>query len=461
MPGREDVHSASLSGSYAGYASSLPSEGSRALSANSSVYWNPSHQHRVRQRVTSVVGLSLGQLSGGMSTSESAVPLTPSKLRRTGSEIISPTGAPQRLLATAFDSDWQVKPNLPRSSYPGQKELEEECKLWLASVVRKKKKQYPLAGLASPRSSPRKADQTLPRASENSWNPLQSLKELGPPLEEENDGESDFGEEAPMDDLGREMSVENEEQKPKRRRSILMKAGALVIPGFEDQIGPELVNLKDITQSEGIPYEITKNALDCFFQFADPKSDRTQELTIPAILAGKRFEVEDLGSMDEEKFENACCFLAKVPDVSEFDDGFMERAMESADRDNSNDIDFVEFLAFYNQFCFSEEVLLSTEERKLRKIARKYNLDLLVMDKFRIAFQAADEDKSGSIEYEEFSMIVQKLLKIPKDIGLPERRLKDMWRDAKGPRNKTDSLDLDGFVGFYMKNFGDDAMVML
>jgi len=227
-----------------------------------------------------------------------------------------------------------------------------------------------------------------------------------------------------------------------------------------DENEVELVYLKDIATSESVPYEVSKQALDCFFKFADPPDARDEKgLTVPAILAGKRFEVEDLGTMDEERIEAACCYLANVADVSEFDDDFIERAMETADRNGSNDIDFVEFLSFYYQFSFSEEVLLGKEERQMRKIARKYELDLLVMDKFMKQFNDADTDRSGLIEYDEFCEVVTQLLKIPKSIGLPEKKLQDMWRAARGPSSRSETLDFDGFVGFYLKNFEIDSLM--
>lgn len=314
---------------------------------------------------------------------------------------------------------------------------------------KKKKTKSGILGFAqlSPIPSPRPKQAKLSTA----WDPLRSLQINGlPPEEAEAESEAFASDSSSEEEV--ETVIESKPPRPKRRRSINMPGGTLIIPGYENSVGPDIVALSDIAVSEGVPYDLCKQALHFFLSFAPMTPVRAKGLTEAEITKGMKFEVEDLGSLDEQLFEQVCCKIAGVESADELAEDFMETAMASADRDGSDDIDFVEFLAFYQQFSFSEEVLIGKEERQLRKIARKYGLSFIDIDKYKAEFDKADTDKSGEIEYDEFCQIVIKLMKVPKGQEFPEKRLKEMWRQAKQKRK--DSLDFDGFIGFTMKFFG-------
>lgn len=382
---------------------------------------------KAEQTLNSAVGLPLRDMlqpHGQPISPQRAAPSTLSRrnsFATSGAEILSPSrsqplllkgGSQQRLLAMAFDSDWNLKADVSPEYLPSRKLQEQETKRWLSKVLgsnkKKKKAKSSILSFAqlSPVASPRLKLAKLSAA----WNPLHSLQVHGLPPEDV-DAESEICASLASEEEEIETTAATEARsKQKRRRSINLPGGSLTIPGPEESTGANMVALSDIAHTEGVPYDLCKQALCIFLEFAPTTPAREKGLTPFTIAEGRKFEVDDLGSLDEELFEQICCKIADVKSVEELGEEFMETAMASADRNSSNDIDYVEFLAFYQQFSFSEEVLIAKEERQLRKIARKYGLNFVDLDKFKAEFDKADTDKSGEIEYDEFCQIVLNII---------------------------------------------------
>eukprot|EP00931_Biecheleriopsis_adriatica_P019705 TRINITY_DN13362_c0_g1_i1.p1 TRINITY_DN13362_c0_g1~~TRINITY_DN13362_c0_g1_i1.p1 ORF type:complete len:460 (-),score=110.59 TRINITY_DN13362_c0_g1_i1:105-1484(-) len=445
---------------------SLPSETSRTWSTTSSDIWRK-QRCRLQSKASVAVGLPVQMMTGAGVPLDSTTPIHSSrsfgtlttgvKLRKTpltasATQIMSPStpSRQMRFMATDFDMDWRPKPRGAPVSLT-VKEVQDEHNKWLTSIVRTKKKKRS-SGLDLTRDHRLLRRQPL-REEEQEWDPLKSLKEQGPPTEEEIEAfEEDDGSFAEESEEELEMKGENDDMfqysRGKRRRSVCVHTGGrLVIPGFEDLIDGKPVTIFDICKEEGIPVDVAKAALDYFGKYADTKDVRN-EIRVEDVRAGKIFSVEDLGSMDHDGFEQACCEIADCKSTEELAPDFLESAILSADRDGNGDIDYVEFLVFYNTFSFSEEVLLGAEERNIRRIARKYGLNLLDMDKLKHEFGKCDEDGSGLIEFPEFERLVTTLLKVPKGQELPKKRKMDMWRDAR--QGRKDDLDLEAFVGFFV-----------
>lgn len=451
------------------YSSAFLGPNGGASTSSSAGPWSTG-RGKAERTLNNVVGLPLRELlnpHGQAASPRRSQPTTPIRSQRTsfatsGVEVLSPSrsqpvlskgGSQQRLLATAFDSEWKLKAELSPAYFPSRQMMERDSKRWLSRVLGTSKKKKaknaaftfaPLSPIPSPRPKPAKIS--------TAWDPLRSLQENGlPPDEVDSESEAFASESSSESEIE---AKDSKAPKPRRRQSICMTGGALKIVGYENQAGPDIYKLSDVAISEGVPYDLCKQALHIFMALAPLTPARSKGLTEREVVKGMKFEVEDLGSLDEELFEDACCKIAGVETSDELGEEFMETAMASADRDSSGEVDFVEFLAFYQQFSFSEEVLIGKEERELRKIARKHGLNFIDIDKYKAEFDKADEDRSGEIEYDEFSQIVLKLMKVPKGQEFPEKRLKEMWREAKGKRK--DSLDFDGFIGFSIKFFSSN-----
>jgi Ca2+-binding EF-hand superfamily protein len=206
-----------------------------------------------------------------------------------------------------------------------------------------------------------------------------------------------------------------------------------------------------------VPYDITLQCLDTFLDFVSNPPPAKYKIARDAIMLGMPFDAStDLGSMNLEAFGRSCLKIADCKDFTSLPPGFLAQAMKDADKNKNGNIDFSEFLYWYYKFSFSEEVLLGTEERKLRVAAREHNIPYDEIGKYKSMFDHTDTNKNGNIDYEEFKPLVAKLLKVPKGEEFPEKRCKDMWKAARGNSTYDNGLDFFTFVGVYKRYFMGD-----
>jgi Ca2+-binding EF-hand superfamily protein len=213
------------------------------------------------------------------------------------------------------------------------------------------------------------------------------------------------------------------------------------------------------SREAGVPYDIALQCLDEFLYFVSNPPPEEYKITKDAILFGMPFDAGvDLGSMDTEAFGKACLQIADCKDFDSLSPGFLDQAMASADTDGSGDIDFGEFLYFYYKFSFSEEVLVGNEERKVRMAARLHNIPYDEVGKYKYTFDRIDDDKNGYLEYDEFKVLVAKVLKVPRGEKVPEARCKEMWREASRESKIDEGVDFLNFVGWYKRYFMGDGI---
>ncbi|CAK9049624.1 unnamed protein product [Durusdinium trenchii] len=201
-------------------------------------------------------------------------------------------------------------------------------------------------------------------------------------------------------------------------------------PNYVRHSGP---GVPELSHRVGLPYQVAKEAAHLFHRFADfPKG-------------GGIFD----GKLKVSQLTEVLVALCEVADASELDKGFTDRAFRAADRDSGGFIDIEEFAIWYSSFCFAEEVTVRPQVRQTRELARQMGLEIWAIEKFRVAFDKYDADGSGEIEFDEFSDMVQELLKIPNGHELPHDRLMTMWRTAD--ITQKGYLDFREFCFFYVR----------
>jgi len=189
----------------------------------------------------------------------------------------------------------------------------------------------------------------------------------------------------------------------------------------------------ELSHRVGLPQQVAKEAAHLFQRFAEiPKG-------------GNMFD----GKLQISQLTEVLVALCDVSDVSELDKKFADRAFRAADRDSGGFIDVEEFAVWYSSFCFAEEVTVRPQVRQTRELARQMGLEIWAIEKFRVAFDKYDADGSGEIEFDEFSDMVQELLKIPVGHELPHDRLMTMWRTAD--MHQKGFLDFREFCFFYVR----------
>ena len=188
----------------------------------------------------------------------------------------------------------------------------------------------------------------------------------------------------------------------------------------------------ELARAVGLPVQVAKEAASLFRQFGSipPKG----------IFEGK---------LELSRLPEVLVALCDVTDISEISAAFVDWALKAADRDSGTSMNVQEFAIWYSSFCFAEEVTVKPEVRETRELARQMGLEISQIEQFKVAFDRYDEDGSGEIEFEEFSNMVQELLKIPHGQELPHDRLMTMWRSAD--MQQKGCLDFREFCFFYFR----------
>jgi len=134
---------------------------------------------------------------------------------------------------------------------------------------------------------------------------------------------------------------------------------------------------------------------------------------------------------------------------------FIARALKFSNKVENGSLNFREFAIWYSSHCFVEDFHLDAKEQKLRKLARKLGVSANEIDVFKRHFDSFDADGSGNIDEEEFRDVLYKCGKVPKHIGLPVGRIRQMWMQAD--IDGSGEIDFEEFVVFCIKYFAQDG----
>lgn len=115
------------------------------------------------------------------------------------------------------------------------------------------------------------------------------------------------------------------------------------------------------------------------------------------------------------------------------------------------EIKFVDFLMWITQHAFSEFMLLSDEQRMLRKIAKKFARPVPEVEGIKREFDKFDENSSGSIEYSEFNDLLNVLIGVRGEEKIPASRIKSFWRELDTDRSG--EVSFAEFIPWYIGYF--------
>eukprot|EP00438_Fugacium_kawagutii_P026248 Skav233563 [mRNA] locus=scaffold563:660781:661975:- [translate_table: standard] len=233
-------------------------------------------------------------------------------------------------------------------------------------------------------------------------------------------------------------SPSSPKRKPRRRnldgpQEVSLEAARAFWDLAAGQEGLGQLGVPELAFKVGLPQQVAKEAAHLFKRFAEFPN------------GGNIFD----GRLPISWLTDVLVALCDVSDASELDKKFAERASRAADRDSRGFMAVEEFAIWYSSFCFAEEVSVEPQVRQTRELARFMGLEIWAIEKFRVAFDKYDADGSGEIEFDEFSDMVQELLKIPSGHELPYDRLMTMWRTAD--MNQKGFLDFREFCFFYVR----------
>ncbi|CAJ1383597.1 unnamed protein product [Effrenium voratum] len=114
-------------------------------------------------------------------------------------------------------------------------------------------------------------------------------------------------------------------------------------------------------------------------------------------------------------------------------------------------INLLEFLQWYSTYGFNEEFLLAPEMRTMRRLSRQYGIPWEEVDNVKRQFDAVDTDRSGYVDFEEFTEVLRKVLQVPAHLELPVNRARYFWKqlDIAG----SGKADFAEFLPWWLKYF--------
>lgn len=133
---------------------------------------------------------------------------------------------------------------------------------------------------------------------------------------------------------------------------------------------------------------------------------------------------------------------------------FLE-AFRHASQGQKHVLDFSQFATWFSSRYFCEDVSLDRPRRKLRSIARKYSMHHDDVETYEQIFASFDKDGSGTIDPTEFEELLYQCTKVPRNIGLPPARMKNLWRGAD--QDGDQEINFEEFLSFHSKYLGSDS----
>lgn len=171
-----------------------------------------------------------------------------------------------------------------------------------------------------------------------------------------------------------------------------------------------------------------------------------------AKAAFDSFDANCSGALDAEEFENAVAkMLALDTATPEKIKSVSEWHWWESDKDKSGTIGFSEFLKWCSSNGFNEDLLLTEEQRSLRKMAKQFNVSADYVENIKRCFDFYDKDKSEEIDLDEFKHVLYKALKVPSHLELPSSRIQYFWQELD--TDGSGKAAFDEFFSWWIKYF--------
>lgn len=137
------------------------------------------------------------------------------------------------------------------------------------------------------------------------------------------------------------------------------------------------------------------------------------------------------GTLSGSEFEQVIRNCCGLPSGEPIPHHLMPDNFSQADTEGNGSIDFEEFLLWYLNHAFAEEVMVpEPQEREIRRIARENDLPLPDVEEVKNIFDRFDMNKSGGISEEEFRKVVVSLLGAQSRTDVPHSVLARYWAEA-------------------------------
>mmetsp|Transcript_134154 Transcript_134154/g.267716 ORF Transcript_134154/g.267716 Transcript_134154/m.267716 type:complete len:445 (-) Transcript_134154:486-1820(-) len=173
----------------------------------------------------------------------------------------------------------------------------------------------------------------------------------------------------------------------------------------------------------------------------------------------ENYDVDRSGAIDSPEFHKAVEELVHLQGSDqEMDDHKLRIMTENHWNSVAGDrgtLSFEEFARWYRSYGFSEDLLLTSEERWLRRLAKKQGVSPECVTQIKVIFDTYDKDRSGTVDMEEFKQILYMVMKVPQHIGLPMSSVQYFWSQINVDSSGT--VTFEEFLCWWMKYFDDSS----
>jgi Ca2+-binding EF-hand superfamily protein len=174
------------------------------------------------------------------------------------------------------------------------------------------------------------------------------------------------------------------------------------------------------------------------------------------------FDTDKSGLIEPAEFLPLLSQLLKQP-LCELDKDRVWTCWDEMDEDGSGHINFDEFVAWYgdsfgvstlfiDRTDFFNEDLIGEVDKEIRKIGKDLGLDTLEIEKIHKRFSQLDEDGSGRLEFQEFKVLMMRLLSQEGDSAeVPQKVLLRFWGEID--LDQSGEISFEEFARWYVRCF--------
>lgn len=224
---------------------------------------------------------------------------------------------------------------------------------------------------------------------------------------------------------------------------------------FEDEV-PDRLN--SLAKQLRIPGDILKQAYEAFTEIC---TTLDHPMAVRGRRTGKKGEILDDGidvfkdgEVNIDGFAKIICKLVGCSLPSELPDGLVQRSFRDAVAGATKSLAFLDFAMWYSRSrdgSTEQHLLMTSAQLAVHEVARKHDLPVLEVEQYKKKFDFFDEDQSGQIDYQEFTKLLNSLIKVPAHVELPRSRVNQFWLEADRDRNNF--LSFEEFVLFFDRYF--------
>merc|ERR1712150_61368 len=232
--------------------------------------------------------------------------------------------------------------------------------------------------------------------------------------------------------------------------------------------GSESASLSNLALKMRIPLNIIMHAWDLFESLAQlpqtvklgldksvgegPRPSGMSVLTGAGLSHKEAVSVMmHTGTITTQSFADMLQNLSQAQNSCTLPEELLYNCFSMADSNGNGSLDFEEFALWYSTCSFREELVCSDEQIELRAIAKRQEIDLNEIGKYKKAFEGFDLDKDGLIDRDEFVHLLGSVLKLPSHLDIPASRVKQFWFEADNDSNG--SISFEEFLIFYRQYF--------